>query len=217
MKLQDWIQIGGYVLLAIATFAGPVVAARKSSRDQDNVAPDKRAQGWFLRLLKSPWIQSPWILPPLLILNYIVQLIFDLRKTGPVTRSAVFDIAFDVAGVLWGVWCVFMNGIGQDLRYQAEHNHALLEIVKDILEFQSSQWERYRAFQLKLLDVIESIVEGNHSSVERLSLATEQTILATEKSIKSTQDALMAMSEELDRVSPKSKLRAAIRGFFGGL
>jgi hypothetical protein len=109
----------------VATFAGPVLAARISMRDQNNVVPDERAGGRFSRLLKSVWLQSPWILPPLLILNYIVQLIFDLRKTGPVTRGSIFVIAFDTAGVVWGaVLLIVLIWKEQTL---------LLDIIKDLL------------------------------------------------------------------------------------
>ena len=84
------------VLLIIATFAGPVYAVR--SQDPSTLEGEV---GWFRRLAISPWK-----LPAFLIVTALVSLILDLRDTAPLTRGAVFHIAFDVAAVSWGIFCV---------------------------------------------------------------------------------------------------------------
>src|ERR1700685_1500557 len=81
MSTGEWIGIAGAIgalLMPIAHFAGPVVAALISRRGQNNPT-DQHGERWLLRVAKSPWVQSPWRLPPLVILLYLVLLIITSK------------------------------------------------------------------------------------------------------------------------------------------
>jgi hypothetical protein len=121
MTTDQWIGIAGITstvgliivtsLLTIVTFA--------ALKEQQRISPsDKHEDGRFIRFLESPWIKSPWRLPPLTILPYLLLLFLDLRRTDPLSRGAVIEIAFHMAGVLWGALLVLTNSIGQEQKSQ---------------------------------------------------------------------------------------------------
>jgi len=178
MKADEWIQIAGViaaVLLAIATFAGPVYAAQLSQRSQSKPSPQPRPH-WLARVLRSPWFQSPWRLPPLLIVTALASLVAQLHSNAPLTRRAVFDIVWDAGGVFWGALCVLASLIVQVLESQENRSVALRKLIKNMLGLLDSQEENFQSFSRGVLDVLPEMLDYSHSSVERLNIATEKTV-----------------------------------------
>lgn len=189
MKADQWIEIGGYILLTAATFAGPVSAARISRRDPDSVTPVEHADVWFKRLLASPWI-----LPPLLILNYVVELHFDLRKTTPLTRGQTFDIAFDVAGVVWGAVLLIIGLLVQALTSDFEK---LREVLRLHLEITKDTWHALQDLYRLQGDIVETLKET-----------------APKETVRKLLDIMESMTTELEKVKQKTDRPTGIVGLF---
>jgi hypothetical protein len=124
MKIDQWLVL----LLILATFFGPVCAALIQNRQ-----PREVEAGWIKRLNRSPWT-----FPVFLIVVALVSLATDLRDTAPLTRRAIFEIAFDVAGVFWGFFCMICVTFGEILRSVLNTIAALSrgqrEITQEIIE-----------------------------------------------------------------------------------
>ena len=187
MKLQDWIQIAMVIatlLLAAATVAGPMLAVRMSRKDQNTSTPSqRRRERWSRRFFKSPWVQSPWRLPAPLAMTYLFFLFKDLHSTAALTRGAVFDIAINVAGVLWVYMSVLSAMIGSELLSREDVDRSLWEAVRKILDIQLSMAE----------------------TDQRLFNALEST--ARIEAVQDIQNSLTVMKEEIESVKQKSERR----------
>jgi hypothetical protein len=193
MQAEQWLKIAdiaAQVLLMIATLVLTVVTYTAHKEKQSAPLPDERGDGWF----NSPWIRSPWRLPSFLILFYIIQLIFDLRRTGPVTRGAILGIAFDMGGVVWaGVVSVTLV-IVRALEYNRKVLNMQSDIIKDILnmlqELNRSQSEINR-------DILETLKET-----------------APRETVQKVLNVMESMNDELEKVKQKTDRRTGIPGLF---
>jgi hypothetical protein len=198
MRAEQWLQIAEIVstglltfftvLLTIATVLLTVVTYNAHRDQQRTPLP------WSIRLLGSPWIQSPWRLPPLSILAYFVGLIIDLLIPGPVTRSLIFSIAFNVAGAFWGAVWMLANIIRQELRSQADTIRELRGIQSDIVSI--------------LQGINHSQAEINRDIVEALKTT------APGEALRTMLDVMGLMNAELEKVKQKTERRTGITGLF---
>jgi hypothetical protein len=213
MTTEDWLKIAeviATVLLIAATVRLNIATVRltnatSAAHQRYTPPPAEHGDRWSRRVLKSPWIQSPWRLPPVLILTYVVQLIFDLRKTGPVTRGLIFNIAFDMAGVVWGAVLLLMVFIVRELMSQADSERTLLHYIS----------EGFREILDLQLDIV-----NRHMEVHRLQAEMDRDIIETLKETAPREilgralDIIESMSAEIEKVKQKSERRPGLADLF---
>jgi multisubunit Na+/H+ antiporter MnhE subunit len=149
---------------------------------------------WF----NSPWIKSPWRLPSFLILFFLVQLIFDLRRTAPVTRGVIFDITVDMAGIVWGAVLSVMIVIARELDSQTDVSRKVLNMHLDITK-----------------DIVNMLQELNRSQSE-ISMSILETLkeTASREAVKKVLYVMESMNDELEKVKQKTDRRTGIAGLF---
>jgi hypothetical protein len=74
-----------------------------------------RIKIWILRTA-----QSPWYFPGFIILINVCALTWNLRSTSPVTKIAVYYISSSIAGILYGLILMIVNGYAQSTRKAIE-------------------------------------------------------------------------------------------------
>jgi hypothetical protein len=194
MQAEQWLKIAdiaAQVVLIIATVVLTVVTYTAHKEKQSAPLPDnERGTDWF----NSPWIRSPWRLPSFLILFYIIQLIFDLRRTGPVTRGAILGIAYDMAGVVWGGVVSVTLVIVRALDASRKVLNMQSDITKDILNM--------------LRDLSRSQSEINRDILETLKET------APRETVQKALDIMESMNDELEKVKQKTDRRTGIAGLF---
>ena len=195
MPVEQWTKIadiGSMWLLIVATVVLTIVTYNAHKEKQSTLLPAESR--WF----NSPWIKSPWRLPSFLILFFLVQLIFDLRRTAPVTRGVIFDITVDMAGIVWGAVLSVMIVIARELDSQTDVSRKVLNMHLDITK-----------------DIVNMLQELNRSQSE-ISMSILETLkeTASREAVKKVLYVMESMNDELEKVKQKTERRRGITGLF---
>jgi hypothetical protein len=195
MPVEQWTKIadiGSMWLLIVATVVLTIVTYNAHKEKQSTLLPAESR--WF----NSPWIKSPWRLPSFLILFFLVQLIFDLRRTAPVTRGVIFDITVDMAGIVWGAVLSVMIVIARELDSQTDVSRKVLNMHLDITK-----------------DIVNMLQELNRSQSE-ISMSILETLkeTASREAVKKVLYVMESMNDELEKVKQKTDRRTGIAGLF---
>lgn len=74
-------------------------------------------EGWFMRLLNSPWV-----FPPSFIVLDVWWLIHNSRSRAPITRLDVYSIATMATAIFFNLFWMSLNAVRQEMR----KHHALV-------------------------------------------------------------------------------------------
>jgi hypothetical protein len=134
MTIDNWLMIA----VIISTLIAPTLANLFPPRaqNQPTLTPEANQPKNLIHRIWGDWVRfsnSPWFLPPFLVVSNISSLLWELRKTTPVTRSTIFQMSFAVASIWYGVVLFFLSIVWRETKRQWETNFRLNETDQKIL------------------------------------------------------------------------------------
>ena len=107
----------------------------------------------------------------MVVLN-IIFLVLDMRKTAPITRITIYNIAIDVAGIWYGLY-LSLNIAWQSITRHSESNLKLFDLVQSLSRSQSD-------IHRGIIDITKSLANDLHTTAETVALIQQAQRLQTE-------------------------------------